>query len=72
MEQQKKIANLKYVSDILLYSVVLKKFPAHNVLSVRGRIETLKNETVLWEILEKEKASQKIQFANPSMNISVI
>lgn len=65
------IANLGHSSDIPLYSVVLKRFPAHNVISVRGRIETPGNEAVLWEKLANERASQKIQFANPALNIAV-
>lgn len=65
------IANLGHVSDIPLYSVALKKFPAHNVISIRGRIATPGNEAVLWENLEKERKSQKIQFANPLLNIAV-
>lgn len=65
------IVNLGHVSDIPLYSVALKKFPVHNVISVRGRIETPKDEAVLWEKLAKERASQKIQFASPALNIAV-
>lgn len=65
------IVNLGHVSDIPLYSVALKTFPAHNVISVRGRIETPEDEAVLWEKLAKERASQKIQFANPALNIAV-
>lgn len=65
------IANLGHVSDIPLYSVALKKFPAHNVISVRGRIESPKDEAVLWEKLAKERASQKIQFVSPALNIAV-
>lgn len=65
------IANLGHVSDIPLYSVALKKFPAHNVISIRGRIETPEKEAVLWEKLAKERASQKIQFASPALNIAV-
>ena len=57
------IANLGHVSDIPLYSVALKKF--------RGRIATPGNEAVLWEKLAKERKSQKIQFANPLLNIAV-
>ena len=65
------IVNLGHVSDIPLYSVALKKFPVHNVISIRGRIATPGNEAVLWEKLAKEKESQKIQFANPALNIAV-
>lgn len=65
------IENLGHTSSIPLYSVALKKFPAHNVISVRGKIETPENEAVLWERLAKERASQKIQFANPVLNIAV-
>ena len=64
------IANLGHVSDIPLYSVALKIFPAHNVISIRGRIATPGNEAVLWEKLAKERKSQKIQFANPLLNMS--
>lgn len=65
------IANLEHVSDIPLYSVALKKFPAHNMISVRGRIETPGKESVLWEKLAQERAAQKIQFASPALNIAV-
>lgn len=65
------IVNLEHVSDIPLYSVALKKFPAYNVISVRGRIETPEDEAVLWERLAKERVSQKLQFANPALNIAV-
>lgn len=68
---QTTIVNLGHVSDIPLYSVALKKFPAHNVISVRGRIETPEDEAVLWEKLAKERASQNIQFVNPALNIAV-
>lgn len=65
------IVNLGHISDIPLYSVALKKFPAHYVISIRGRIETPGNEAVLWEKLAKERELQKIQFANPALNIAV-
>lgn len=68
---QTTIVNLGHVSDIPLYSVALKKFPAHNVISVRGVIETPEDEAVLWEKLAKERASQNIQFATPALNIAV-
>ena len=55
------IVNLGHVSDIPLYSVALKKFPVHNVISIRGRIATPGNEAVLWEKLAKERELQKIQ-----------
>lgn len=65
------IANLGNVSEIPLYSVALKKFPSHNVISLRGGIETPGNEAVLWKKLAQEKASQKIQYTNPALNIAV-
>ena len=42
------IANLDRDSDIPLYSVALKKIPAHYVISVRGIIETPDKEAELW------------------------
>ena len=54
------IVNLGHISDIPLYSVALKKFPAHYVISIRGRMETPGNEAVLWENLAEERESQKI------------
>lgn len=65
------IINLGHISDIPLYSVALKKFPAHYVISVRGKIETPENEAILWKRLAKERALQKIQFTNPALNIAI-
>lgn len=65
------IVNLGHVSDIPLYSVALKKFPVHNMISIRGRIATPGNEADLWEKLAKKRESQKIQFANPPLNIAM-
>ena len=65
------IANLDRASDIPLYSVALKKIPAHYVISVRGIIETPDKEAELWERLAQERKKQKIQFANPAWNIAV-
>lgn len=65
------IMNLEHDSDIPLYSVALKKIPAHHVISVRGIIETPEREAVLWEKLARERKSQKIQFASPAWNIAV-
>ena len=65
------IANLDRDSDIPLYSVALKKIPAHYVISVRGIIETPDKEAELWERLAQERKKQKIQFTNPAWNIAV-
>ena len=65
------IANLDRDSDIPLYSVALKKIPAHYVISVRGIIETPDKEAELWERLAQERKKQKIQFTNPAGNIAV-
>ncbi|MDE7358974.1 MAG: helix-turn-helix domain-containing protein [Lachnospiraceae bacterium] len=43
------IENLERTASIPLYSVALKKFPTHNVISVRGIIATPNQEAVLWE-----------------------
>lgn len=48
------IANLDHTSDIPLYSVALKRIPAHYVISVRGIIKTPDKEAELWEKLEQE------------------
>lgn len=53
------IANLDRASDIPLYSVALKKIPAHYVISVRGIIETPDKEAELWERLAQERKNKK-------------
>lgn len=65
------ILNLEHISDIPLYSVTLKKFPTHYVISLRDRINSPKNEIILWEKLAKERKTQKIQFANPVLNMAI-
>lgn len=64
------IENLGHTALIPLYSVALKKFPAHNVISVRGIIATPNREAVLWEKLAHERKAQNIQLSNPSWNIA--
>lgn len=49
------IENLGHSASIPLYSVVLKKFPAHNVISLRERIASPDKESVLWEKLANER-----------------
>ena len=65
------IANLDHASDIPLYSVALKRIPAHYVISVRGIIAPPDKEAELWERLAQERKRQKIQFANPTWNIAI-
>ena len=64
------IENLGHSASVPLYSVVLKKFPAHNVISLRERIASPDKESVLWEKLANERKLQKIQFTNPPCNIA--
>lgn len=64
------IENLGHSASVPLYSVVLKKFPAHNVISLRERISSPDKESVLWEKLANERKLQKIQFTNPPCNIA--
>ena len=64
------IENLEHSASVPLYSVVLKKFPAHNVISLRGIIASPDKESVLWEKLADERKLQKIQFTNPPWNIA--
>lgn len=65
------IANLDHDSAIPLYSVALKRIPAHYVISVRGIIKTPDKEAELWKRLAQERNRQKIQFAHPAWNIAV-
>lgn len=64
------IKNLEHSASVPLYSVVLKKFPAHNVISLREKIATPDKESILWEKLANERKLQKIQFTNPTWNIA--
>lgn len=64
------IENLGHTAPIPLYSVALKKFPAHNVISVRGIIATPDQEAVLWKQLAHERNAQNIQLSNPAWNIA--
>ena len=64
------IENLERTASIPLYSATLKKFPTHNVISVRGIIATPDQEAVLWEKLAHERKAQSIQLSNPAWNIA--
>ncbi len=64
------IENLEHSASVPLYSVVLKNFPAHNVISLREKIASPDKESVLWEKLANERKLQKIQFTNPPWNIA--
>lgn len=65
------IEKLGQPSSIPIYSVALKEFPKHNVISYRRKISTLDQEGILWEGLAQETASLHIQYSSPNLNIAI-
>ncbi len=53
------------------YSVVEKEISSRYIASVRKRIGSYQEEGKLWEILNREIASQSPKFVNPPCNVAI-
>lgn len=65
------IRHLESPSPIPSYSVALKEFPQHNVVSYRQIITTPDQEGVLWASLAEETKSLCLHYTNPQWNIAI-
>lgn len=62
---------LDHPSPVPSYSVALKEFPKHNVISYRQTITTPEQEGVLWVRLAEETRDIKLHYTNPQWNIAI-
>lgn len=65
------MAWLRKVGNLMDYSVTLKVLPKRYVASVRQVIPTYNCEGILWEILNKEIANQKVQLDTPCYGLAI-
>lgn len=62
---------LRKDGNLMNYDVTLKTMPERYVASLRQVIPTYEQEGMLWELLNREVASQKVQAAMPSYGLAV-
>lgn len=62
---------LEHPSPIPSYSVALKEFPTHNVVSYRQIITTPDQEGILWAGLAEETKKLHLHYATPQRNIAI-
>jgi DNA-binding transcriptional MerR regulator len=65
------IRHLEHPSPIPSYSVTLKEFAQHNVISYRQIITTPDQEGILWVRLAEETKSLNLHYTNPQWNIAI-
>ncbi len=65
------VRSLNRPSPIPSYSVALKEFPKHNVISYRQVITTPDQEGILWAKLAEETKNLKLHYTNPQWNIAI-
>ena len=65
------IEHLDCQSSIPEYSIALKDFPKHNVVSYRQTIAAPNRESVLWWGLANAVQSLNIQYSSPYLNIAI-
>lgn len=62
---------LRKDGNLMDYNVTLKIMPERYVASVRQVIPAYNSEGILWEIMSKELAAQKVQQANPCCGLAI-
>lgn len=62
---------LEHPSSIPSYSVALKEFPRHNVISYRQIITTPDQERVLWVRLAEETKCLNLHYTKPQWNLAI-
>lgn len=65
------IKGLGHPSPIPSYSVALKEFPKHNVISYRQIITTPDQEGILWAGLAKETKGLNLHYTSPQWSFMI-
>lgn len=62
---------LEKPSKLPAYSVALKEFPEHKVVSYRQMIAAPQQEGILWRALAEETKNMNLHYANPQYNVAI-
>lgn len=64
-------ANRKEGKQMEKYNVVAKEIPSRNVMSIRKKVTSFEEESMLWNMLYQESLQQHVQFTNPPMGMTI-
>lgn len=65
------VEHLNHPSSVPSYSVAIKDFPKHTVISYRSNIASPNQEGILWQRLTEDANDQNVQLSNPHLSVAI-
>lgn len=64
-------ANQKEGKQMEKYNVVIKEIPSRKVMSIRKKVASFEEESLLWNMLYQESMKQQVKLTSPSMGMTI-